>query len=457
MAHRGDHPRPRRRHARRRASPARCRSGTATWSGRPYELGRAIGAFLGEIDDWSDERLAEDCGLDELAIRNLRAYLAEEREATGGVLPTDRQLVVERFRDELGDWRICVLSPFGARVHAPWALAIEASIRHRSASRCRPSGATTASSCDCPRPTRRRRPTSILLDPDEIEELVVDQVGSSAMFAARFRENAARALLLPRRRPGQRTPLWQMRQRAADLLAVASKYGSFPILLETYRECLRDVFDLPALVSLMADVRSRKIRVASVDTGIPSPFASSLAFSYVASFMYEGDAPLAERRAQALTLDRRMLAELVGSDELRELIDPSALASLEAELQALDERRWARTVDAAHDLLRRLGDLTRAELRARSTDDFADTLLRERRAALVRVAGEERLIAAEDAGRYRDGLGAAIRRACPTPSSSRCPTPSTSWCGAGPAPTARSPPTSRRCASASRSPRSTRC
>ncbi|MBV8958403.1 MAG: DEAD/DEAH box helicase, partial [Actinobacteria bacterium] len=381
--------------------------------GRPYELGRAIGAFLREVDDWSDEKLAEECGLDELAIRNLRAYLAEEREATQGVLPTDKQLVIERFRDELGDWRICVLSPFGARVHAPWALAVEARIRQRLGLEVHAIWSDDGIVVRLPEADDAPPADSILLDPDEIEELVTDQVGSSAVFAARFRENAARALLLPRRRPGQRTPLWQMRQRAADLLAVASKYGSFPILLETYRECLSDVFDLPNLIGLMQDVRSRKIRVASVDTGIPSPFASSLAFSYVASFMYEGDAPLAERRAQALTLDRRMLAELVGSDELRDLVDAEALAALEAELQALDERRWARTIDAAHDLLRRLGDLSRVELRARSSDDFADALLRERRAVLVRVAGEERLIAAEDTGRYRDGLGVAVPRGVP--------------------------------------------
>src|SRR5439155_26229620 len=243
-------------------------------------------------------------------------------------------------------------------------------------------------------------------EPDEVEELVMGALGGSAMFAARFRENAARALLLPRRRPGQRTPLWQMRQRAADLLAVASQYGSFPILLETYRECLRDVFDLPALVELLHDLRSRKVRVVSVDTTRPSPFATSLAFAYIATFLYEGDAPLAERRAQALTLDRELLADLLGVEELRELLDARAVAEVEAELQALDERRWARSADDAADLLRRLGDLTRDELAARSTDgSFGGSLVAGRRAVPVRVAGEERLILAEDAGRYRDALG----------------------------------------------------
>jgi ATP-dependent Lhr-like helicase len=373
--------------------------------GRPYELGRAVGAFLREFDDHSDEWLHDECALDELAIKNLRAYVEEEREATGGALPTDRQLVVERFRDELGDWRICVLSPFGARVHAPWALAVEAKIRDRLGLEVQAIWSDDGIVVRLPEADEAPDPDLVLIQPDDVDELVVDQVANSAVFASRFRENAARALLLPRRRPGQRTPLWQMRQRAADLLQVASKYGSFPILLETYRECLSDVFDVPALESLMRDVQSRKVRVVSVDTASPSPFASSLAFAYVASFMYEGDSPLAERRAQALTLDRRMLAELVGSDELRELIDPSALAGLESELQFLEEDRWARSVDAAHDLLRRLGDLTVDELRARSTDDFSEQLVRERRAALVRITGEERLIAAEDAGRYRDGLG----------------------------------------------------
>jgi ATP-dependent Lhr-like helicase len=376
--------------------------------GRPFELGRAVGQFLREVDDWTDERLQQDCALDDLAVRNLRAYLAEEREVCGA-LPTDRQIVVERFRDELGDWRVCVLTPFGGRVHAPWSMAIEARVRDRLGLEVQTMWSDEGIVVRLPEADESPPVDAVLLDPDEVEDLVVGEVANSALFAARFRENAARALLLPRRRPGSRTPLWQQRQRAADLLAVASKYGSFPILLETYRECLQDVFELPALVELMRDIRARKVRVISVDTPRPSPFASSLAFQYVASFIYEGDAPLAERRAQALTLDRELLAELLGSDELRELIDSSALAALESELQHLDERRWARSIDAAHDLLRRLGDLTPTELLARcSTDarDAAEVLVTERRAALVRIAGEDRLIATEDAGRYRDALGA---------------------------------------------------
>jgi len=380
--------------------------------GRPYELGRALGEFLREVDDWPDERLAEECSLDERAVSNLRAYLAEEREVTGA-LPTDRQIVVERFRDELGDWRVCVLTPFGGRVHAPWAIAIEAKVQSRLGLEVQTMWSDEGIVVRLPEADDAPPVDSVLLEPEEVEDLVVSQLSNTALFAGRFRENAARALLLPRRRPGTRTPLWQQRERAADLLAVASKHGSFPILLETYRECLRDAFDVPALIELMTRVRSRDLRVVSVDTGRPSPFATSLAFAYVANFLYEGDAPLAERKAQALTLDRELLAELLGVEELRELIQPAALADLEAYLQCLDERRWARHPDAAHDLLRRLGDLSREELAARSTDDFADALLSERRAVLVRVAGEERLIAAEDAGRYRDALGAGLPAGLP--------------------------------------------
>ena len=380
--------------------------------GRPYELGVAVGAFTRQLATRSDESLAADCDLDELAVRNLRAYVAEEQEATGGLLPTDRQIVVERFRDELGDWRLAVLTPFGAQVHAPWAMAIEARWRARHDVEVQTVWSDDGIILRLPEADEAPDIDAVLVDPDEVEDLVVAATGSSALFAARFRENAARALLLPRRRPGSRTPLWQLRQRAADLLGVASGYGQFPILLETYRECLRDSFDLPALVQVLGDIASRQVRVASVDMASPSPFASGLVSSYVAAFMYEGDAPLAERRAQALTLDRRMLAELLGSDELRDLLDAGVMTALEAELQALDERRWATNPDGAADLLRRLGDLSVPELVARCAPGVGASAVEElvatRRAVFVRVAGEERLIAAEDAARYRDGLGVAL-------------------------------------------------
>ena len=373
LAHRGDHPRPGGRHARARrarqdAVLARRRLG------RPAELGRAIGAFLREVDSWTDERLAEECSPRPAGRRaTCGPYLAEEREVTGGVLPTDRQIVVERFRDELGDWRVCVLSPFGGRVHAPWALAIEATgprparprgpdhverRRHRRAPARGRRGAAASTRC-CSTPTRSRSWWSASWP-------------TRPCSPSRFRENAARALLLPRRRPGSRTPLWQQRQRAADLLAVASKYGVVPDpagdLPRVPARRLR-----PARPGRAAHATSgpAPVRVVSVETAAPSPFAASLAFAYVANFLYEGDAPLAERRAQALTLDREMLAELLGAEELRELIDPGALAALEAELQASTSAAGPATPTRPHDLLRRLGDLTAAELRARSTGDFA--------------------------------------------------------------------------------------
>jgi ATP-dependent helicase Lhr and Lhr-like helicase len=382
-------------------------------AGRPVELGKKLGKFIADLDTTSNDTLREECGLDERGIVNLRAYIADQREASQGLVPTDKQIVVERFRDELGDWRLCILSPFGSRVHAPWAMAIEARLRDQFEIEAQLMWTDDGIALRVPEADEPPPLEWINIDPDQIEDLVVAELGRSGVFAARFRENAARALLLPRRRPGQRTPLWQMRQRSADLLAVASNYGSFPILLETYRECLRDAFDVPALQEILRDIQQRKIRVTPVDTPLPSPFASGLANAYVASFLYDGDAPMAERRAQALTLDRRLLAELVGSEELRELLDADALAALEDDLQGLSEKRKVGTVDQTHDLLRRVGDLSLAELQQRSvhpgdTEDLAQELLDSRRALKVRVAGEDRLIAVEDAGRYRDALGTAL-------------------------------------------------
>jgi len=386
--------------------------------GRPIEVGRAVGAFVREVGELRGgeavERLTTRYGLDPLAAANLVQYVAEQREATG-TLPTDRTLVVERFRDEIGDWRVCVLSPFGDRVHAPWALAIQGRARERLGMEVQTMHADDGIVVRLPEAEDAALPDlvaeTMLIDPADIEDLVVGQLADSALFAARFRECAARALLLPRRRPGGRTPLWQQRQKAADLLAVASRYGSFPILLEAYRECLRDVFDLPALVELLGGVRSRTIRVAQVETPTASPFASSLLFDYIASYMYSGDAPLAERRATALSLDRQLLAELLGSEELRDLIDLDALAHLELQLQRLSPERQARDADGVHDLLRAIGDLRGDEVTARSvagaqqTAEWLAGLERERRVYRLRIAGQERWGAAEDAARFRDGLG----------------------------------------------------
>jgi ATP-dependent helicase Lhr and Lhr-like helicase len=383
--------------------------------GRPVELGRALGAFLRELVALEPEarlRRLADAGLDTNAATNLVQYLGEQLDATGA-LPDDRTIVVERFRDELGDWRLCLHSPFGAQVHAPWAQAIEARVRERLGLDVQTMYTDDGIVVRLPEADEAPPSDSVLFDPEEVEDLVVGQVSSSALFASRFRECAARALLLPRRRPGQRTPLWQQRQRSAGLLQVASRYGSFPIVLETVRECLQDVFDVPGFAELMASVARREVRVVEVDTPFPSPFASSLQFGYVAAFMYEGDAPLAERRAQALSLDRSILAELLGREELRDLIDPAALADLELELQLLTADRKVSGLDAMHDALRLLGDLSVDEASARAADPEAvggwlAELEASRRVLRLRIAAEDRWVAIEDAARFRDALGAAM-------------------------------------------------
>jgi ATP-dependent Lhr-like helicase len=362
--------------------------------GRPAELGRAVGEAT---------RTRAFGELDERAARNLHAYLDDQREATG-VIPDDRTIVIERFRDEIGDWRVCVLSPYGGRVHAPWAMAIEKRLTEAMGIEVEATWADDGIAIRLPDADAAPPIELVVPDADEVEDIVIEQVGSSPLFAARFRENAARALLLPRRRPGQRTPLWQQRLKAHDLQQVATKYGSFPIVLETYREVLSDVFELPALRTLLAAIGRGEVRVVEVESARPSPFASSLLFDYIATYMYEGDTPMAERRAQALVLDRTLLAELLAAGDLRELLDAEAIDEVEAELQ---RRSRALSADELHDLLRRTGDLP--------TDGpvSAGQLLRERRAIEVRIAGRRRLIAAEDAGLYRDALGVVIPQGVP--------------------------------------------
>jgi len=368
--------------------------------GRPYELGEAIGAASRELSALPDrgalDRLQSQHMLDERAASNLLAFLREQEGATGAV-PSDRTVVVERFRDEIGDWRLCILTPFGGRVHAPWALALGARLRESLGLETQAIWsddgiAIHLPDADAPPPT-----DDVLLDPGEVEDLVTQELGETALFGARFRENAGRALLIPRRRPGERTPLWQQRLKAQSLLQVARRYPAFPVVLETYRECLQDVFDLPALKRLLHGLRTRQIDLVDVETASASPYAASLLFDYVANYMYEDDTPAAERRAQALSLDRDLLRELLGQEELRDLIDEGALAEVEEHL-----RGRPRTADELHDLLRHRGDLREDEY----DGELAEPLLDERRAVRVRVAGEERLIAAEDAGRYRDALGA---------------------------------------------------
>ncbi len=328
--------------------------------GRPIELGRAIGAFTRELRGSRREaalaRLRDEVGLDAWAADNLVAYLAEQVEATGAV-PDDRTIVVERFRDEIGDWRVCVLSPFGNRVHAPWGLAIEARLEQRFGPGAQVLWGDDGIVIRLPEAVDRIPVDDLLFEPEQVEQAVVEALPGTAMFASVFREASARALLLPRQRPGKRTPLWQQRQRSADLLVEAAKHPTFPMLLEATRECLRDVFDVPALRQVMGDLRARTTKIVTVDTERASPFAQSLLFRWVAVYMYEGDAPLAERRAAALSLDRDLLRELLGSEELRELLDPRAIDEVELELQRLADGRRARHADGVHDLLRELGPL----------------------------------------------------------------------------------------------------
>jgi ATP-dependent helicase Lhr and Lhr-like helicase len=390
--------------------------------GRPVELGRAIGEFSRWAVEQEPETLERDYDLDERAARNLIAYLREQLAATR-VLPSERTVVLERFRDEIGDWRLCVLSPFGGRVHSAWALALSARVReqlgleadaiasddgivlHLPASS--PEGDLDADRAEALPSVAEL----VMLDPDEVEAAIVAELGHSALFGARFRENASRALLIPRAYPGRRTPLWQQRLKAQNLLEVARRYDDFPIVLETYRECLRDVLDVPALQQLLRALHTREISLVEVETPTASPFASSLLFDYVATYMYEGDTPSAERRAAALSLDRQLLRELLGQEELRELLDPGALARVEDDLQRRSPITRATDSDSLHDLLRQLGDLTAEELAQRVFEGIDPAPLlaqleRQRRAIRLRVGRQERWVAADEAGLYRDALGA---------------------------------------------------
>ncbi|HWC66466.1 MAG TPA: DEAD/DEAH box helicase, partial [Acidimicrobiales bacterium] len=398
--------------------------------GRPLELGRALGAFLREVREQPAEqaraKLVADYGLDELAAANVLLYVGEQVEATG-VVPDDRTVVVERFRDEIGDWRVCLLSPFGTPVHAPWAMAIERRLLDRYDLPVETMWSDDGIVIRLPEAADDLPLDDLLIDPDDIEELVVSTLPSTSLFSSRFRECAARALLLPRRRPDSRTPLWQQRQRAADLLAVAAKYPSFPILLEASRECLQDVFDVPALKEVLGQLRSRAIRAVPVDTQRASPFSQSLLFNWIAAYMYEGDAPLAERRAAALALDRDLLRDLLGAEELRELLDPGVLADVELELQCLTDGRRARSADELHDVLRRVGDVSVAEADLRTeggeTEAWLEQLVQERRAVVLRIAGDERYVVGEDAARYRDGLGCALPLGLPAAFTEPVPRP----------------------------------
>ncbi len=397
--------------------------------GRPAELGRAVGEFVRELvalKPAAARKRVRATGLDEWAADNLITYLEEQREATRHV-PDDRTIVVERFRDELGDWRVAVHSPYGAQVHAPWALCVSARMRERFGVDVQAMHGDDGivfrlpdlEFDDAGAGAEAELMSLIALEADDVHDLVTSEIGGSALFASRFRECAARALLLPRRRPDRRQALWQQRQRSAQLLEVASKYASFPIILETVRECVQDVFDVPGLVELMRRIGSRAVRLVEVETPTPSPFARSLMFGYVAQFLYEGDSPLAERRAAALSLDPTLLAELLGRGEgaaLRDLLDPDALSTTEAELQRTAEGRRCRSAEHVADLVRVLGALPHQAIvdrcvegtDAKEVSTWLVDLESDRRLIRVRVAGEERWAAIEDASRLRDALGAAL-------------------------------------------------
>jgi Lhr-like helicases len=382
---------------------------------RPLEFGRKIGALVRELRGMPRNvaiaTLVSEHDLDPTAAENVLRYLADQEIATT-IVPDDRNIVVERVRDELGDWRVCVLTPFGSRIHAPWSMAITAKLRAASGPDIETMWSDDGFVLRFPETEQPPEVEQFMLESEEAAEMVLRQLGSTALFAAKFRESAARALLLPRRRADGRSPLWQQRKRAYDLLGVASRYASFPILLEAYRECMRDVFDMPALMETLRLISNRSLRVHTVDSRTPSPFASALLFSYVANYIYDGDAPLAERRAQALSIDQDQLRELMGDADLRELLNTSAIEQTEEQLQLLAEGYQARNMDGLHDMLLRLGDLTREELRRRAVSDEVaqsiERLLRSRRVLEIQIAGEKRFIAVEDAGRYRDGVGVPL-------------------------------------------------
>ncbi len=388
-------------------------------AGRPLELGLAIGALTRDIANWPDAtavtHLTRDHDLTQNAAENLVRYVRDQ--ASGGAVPDANTVVIERVRDELGDWRICLLSPRGGRIHAPWCMAVAGKIRRELGVDVETLWSDDGFVVRLPDVDAAPAAELLIPDPEEVEALVLQQLGGTALFAARFRENAGRSLLLPKRRAGMRAPLWQQRKKAGDLLAVAARFGSFPVVLETYRECLRDIFDMPALVDTLLQLRKRSIHLKVSDPKTPSPFAASLMFGYVANFLYDGDAPLAERRAQALSVDQAQLRELIGDAELRDLLDRTEIAALEVQLQHLDAVRHARSVDAIHDLLLEIGDLSTDELNARAEAGLAATaipaLQKDRRIVSLPIAGETRFVAIEDAARYRDALGTPLPQGIP--------------------------------------------
>jgi ATP-dependent Lhr-like helicase len=381
-------------------------------AGRPAEFGETIGKMTRQLlampRPTAFTKLVEEHSLDQNAAENLLRYLEDQKVSTQRV-PSDEDIVIERCRDELGDWRICVLTPFGNRVHAPWCIAATAKLREERGLEAESMWSDDGFVIRLPETDEPVDSEYLIPSITEFRDLVLRQLGSTSLFAARFREAAGRALLLPKRKPGSRAPLWQQRKRASDLLAVASRYSTFPILLEAYRECVRETFDLAAATAILRKIHGGQIRVTTLTSEKPSPFASSLLFSYIANYIYDGDAPLAERRAQALAIDQSQLQELLGDTDLRELLDATALDEVEAQLQSTDPEYQARHADALHDLLLRLGDLCESEIAQRTASPEVGESVKQleatRRVINVLISGERRYIAVEDAARYRDALG----------------------------------------------------
>ncbi|NYS30830.1 ATP-dependent helicase [Pantoea sp. WMus005] len=385
--------------------------------GRSADSGASLGMFLRQVNAASPDDAQQQLqalGMNFSAVTNLLALLAEQRAATG-VLPDDRTLLIEHCRDEIGDWRVILHSPWGKRVNAPWALAIAARIQQRMGF-----DASVAASDDG---IVARFPASegllpgaelFMFDADQLTQEVTESIGQSALFAARFRECASRALLLPRRNPGKRSPLWQQRLRAGQLLEVARQFDDFPILIETARECLQDVYDLPALHHLMKQVTQGSVKMVEVTTEQPSPFAAPLLFGYVAEFIYASDAPQAERRASLLTLDTNLLGELLGQTRRRDLLAPDVVEQVEKELQRLDDRYQAQHTEGIIDVLRDLGPLSVAGIAARfsgNDSQIAEAVAQlsvARRIIPVTLAGEDRWSVIEDAARLRDGLAVVL-------------------------------------------------
>lgn len=383
--------------------------------GRPAEFGKKIGQMTRELlampRPAAFAQLVELHSLDAAAAENLLRFLEEQTLATGRV-PSDQDVVIEICRDELGDRRVCVLSPFGSKVHAPWCMAVTGKLRVERGIIVESMWNDDGFVLRIPDNDQPILKEQVVPAPAEFHDLVLRQLGSTSLLAAKFREAAGRALLLPKRRPGARAPLWQQRKKAADLLAVAARFSSFPILLEAYRECLRDAFDMPAAMEVLSAIERGEIKARLIESEKPSPFAASLLFTYVANYIYDGDAPLAERRAQALSIDQSQLQDILGDTDFRELLDAAAVDEVEARLQSLEPNHQARHSDGLHDLLLRLGDLSEGEIAARSESAAVAATITElaaaRRAIRIRIAGEARFIPVEYVSRYRDALGAPL-------------------------------------------------